>query len=111
MTDPPMVGALALVVGRRYRVPVIVLSQDVFPEIAVELKRLANPVVDLAALRRSRLRAARADRVVAIGDTMSGRLEEKGVAAGAHARDPELGRHDPRSRRSRATTSGRASTA
>ena len=35
----------------------------------------------------------RADRVVAIGDTMRLRLEEKGAPAGAHARDPELGRH------------------
>src|SRR6185503_584087 len=44
MTDPPMIGALAVVLGRRYRAPVIVLSQDVFPEIAVELRRLTNPV-------------------------------------------------------------------
>src|SRR6476659_7467457 len=45
MTDPPMVGALAVLLGRRHGAPVIVLSQDVFPEIAVELKRLTNPVV------------------------------------------------------------------
>src|SRR5262245_3056287 len=79
MTDPPMVGALAIVLGRRYRAPVVVLSQDVFPEIAVELKRLTNPVAIslLGAITRFSLR--RADRVVAIGDTMSQRLEHKGV--------------------------------
>src|SRR3954454_7567691 len=79
MTDPPMVGALAILLGRRYRVPVVVLSQDVFPEIAVELKRLTNPVVIalLGAITSFALR--RADRVVAIGDTMSRRLEDKGV--------------------------------
>jgi glycosyltransferase involved in cell wall biosynthesis len=79
MTDPPMVGALAILLGRRYRAPVIVLSQDVFPEIAVELKRLSNPVVIslLGAITSFALR--RADRVVAIGDTMSRRLEHKGV--------------------------------
>src|SRR5262245_8958371 len=79
MTDPPMVGALAVVLGRRYRVPVVVLSQDVFPEIAVELKRLTNPVVIslLGAITGFALR--RADRVVAIGDTMGRRLEAKGV--------------------------------
>ena len=79
MTDPPMVGALAVLLGRRYRAPVIVLSQDVFPEIAVELKRLTNPVVIslLGAITSFSLR--RADRVVAIGDTMSRRLEDKGV--------------------------------
>jgi glycosyltransferase involved in cell wall biosynthesis len=79
MTDPPMVGALAILLGRRYRAPVIVLSQDVFPEIAVELKRLSNPVVIslLGAITSFALR--RADRVVAIGDMMSRRLEDKGV--------------------------------
>jgi glycosyltransferase involved in cell wall biosynthesis len=79
MTDPPMVGALAILLGRRHRAPVIVLSQDVFPEIAVELKRLSNPLVIslLGAITSFSLRNA--DRVVAIGDTMSERLEHKGV--------------------------------
>src|SRR3954468_18852476 len=79
MTDPPMVGALAVLLGRRHRAPVVVLSQDVFPEIAVELKRLTNPLVIslLGAITSFSLR--RADRVVAIGDTMSRRLEQKGV--------------------------------
>jgi glycosyltransferase involved in cell wall biosynthesis len=82
MTDPPMVGALAVLLGRRYRAPVIVVSEDVFPEIAIELKRLSNPLVIslLGAITSFALR--RADRVVAIGDTMSRRLEEKGVEPG-----------------------------
>ena len=49
MTDPPMVGDVALLVARRYRVPLLVISQDVFPEIAVELRRLTNPVARRAA--------------------------------------------------------------
>jgi glycosyltransferase involved in cell wall biosynthesis len=79
MTDPPMVGALAVVVGRAFRAPVVVVSEDVFPEIAVELKRLRNPVVVglLGAITRFSLQ--RADRVVAIGETMQRRLEDKGV--------------------------------
>jgi colanic acid biosynthesis glycosyl transferase WcaI len=79
MTDPPMVGALAVVLGRRYAAPVIVVSEDVFPEIAVELKRLRNPaaIALLGAITSFALR--RADRVVAIGDTMGKRLETKGV--------------------------------
>src|SRR4029078_3301122 len=79
MTDPPMVGALAVLLGRRHRAPVVVLSQDVFPEIAVELKRLTTPLVIslLGAITSFSLR--RADRVVAIGDTMRKRLEQKGV--------------------------------
>jgi glycosyltransferase involved in cell wall biosynthesis len=80
MTDPPMVGDVALAVARRYRAPLIVVSQDVFPEIAVELGRLRNPFIVglLGMLTRFYLR--RADRVVAIGETMQRRLEAKGVA-------------------------------
>ena len=79
MTDPPMVGDVALAVARRYRAPLVVVSQDVFPEIAIELGRLTNPVLVgiLRVLTSFYLR--RADRVVAIGETMRRRLEAKGV--------------------------------
>ena len=79
MTDPPMVGDVALIIARRFRVPLIVVSQDVFPEIAVQLRRLRNPLLVwiLDALVKTHLR--RADIVVAIGATMKSRLEAKGV--------------------------------
>ncbi|HKP17940.1 MAG TPA: glycosyltransferase family 4 protein [Gaiellaceae bacterium] len=79
MTDPPFIGALARVVAVRFRAPLLVIAQDVFPEIAVKLGRLRNPLVIrvLGLLVNSSLRSA--DRVVAIGDTMKRRLEEKGV--------------------------------
>ncbi|HXF98872.1 MAG TPA: glycosyltransferase family 4 protein [Gaiellaceae bacterium] len=79
MTDPPIVGDLGVVVGRRFRVPVLVISQDVFPEIATQLDRLRNPAVVgvLGVLVGAYLR--RADRIVAIGETMRRRLEEKGA--------------------------------
>jgi glycosyltransferase involved in cell wall biosynthesis len=79
MTDPPVVADIALVVARRYGVPLVVISQDVFPEIAVQLKRLENPLLMglLRALVSIYLR--RADRIVAIGDTMRRRLEAKGA--------------------------------
>jgi glycosyltransferase involved in cell wall biosynthesis len=81
MTDPPVIANVALVIARRFRVPLVVVSQDVFPEIAVELKRLENKslIAVLRALIGYYLR--RADRVVAIGDTMRRRLEEKGAPA------------------------------
>ena len=81
MTDPPMVGAIGLAIARRFRVPLVVVCQDVFPETAVTLGRLTNPVA-VAVLRRvvsSYLR--RADRVVSIGETMSRRLVAKGAPA------------------------------
>ena len=79
MTDPPIVGDVGVVVGRRFGAPVLVISQDVFPEIATELGRLSNPAVVgvLGTLVGAYLR--RADRVVAIGETMRARLEAKGT--------------------------------
>jgi putative colanic acid biosynthesis glycosyltransferase WcaI len=81
MTDPPVIANVALFIARRFRVPLVVVSQDVFPEIAVELKRLENK--SLIALLRGLIGyyLRRADRVVAIGDTMRRRLVEKGAPA------------------------------
>jgi colanic acid biosynthesis glycosyl transferase WcaI len=80
MTDPPIVGDLGVLVGRRFGSPVLVVSQDVFPEIATELGRLRNPAVVgvLRLLVGAYLR--RADRIVAIGETMRERLEAKGAS-------------------------------
>ncbi len=79
MTDPPIVGDLGVAIGRRFDAPVLVVSQDVFPEIATELDRLRNPAVVgvLGALVAAYLR--RADRIVAIGETMRARLQAKGA--------------------------------
>jgi colanic acid biosynthesis glycosyl transferase WcaI len=81
MTDPPVVADVALLVARRYRAPLVVISQDVFPEIAIQLKRLENPLLMgvLRGLVSAYLR--RADRIVAIGETMKQRLEAKGARA------------------------------
>ena len=81
MTDPPFIGAIGRLVAARFGCPMLVIVQDVFPEIAVKLGRLRNPVGIwiLRLLVDSSLRSA--DRVVVIGDTMKRRLEEKGVPA------------------------------
>ena len=81
MTDPPIVGDIGLVVARRFGAPLLVISQDVFPEIAERVKRLEHPLV-LGALRKLvALYLRRADRVVAIGETMKLRLVQKGASA------------------------------
>lgn len=79
MTDPPFIADLGLAVARIYRAPLVVVSQDVFPEVAVELKRLENPVVIWLLRRMIDFYLRRADRVVAIGDTMRERLTHKGA--------------------------------
>ena len=79
MTDPPVIADVALLVARRFKVPLVVVSQDVFPETAVALGRIRSRAVIylLRALVRYYLR--RADRIVAIGETMRTRLEAKGA--------------------------------
>jgi colanic acid biosynthesis glycosyl transferase WcaI len=79
MTDPPVIADVALLAARRFRVPLVVISQDVFPEVAVELGRLENRAL-VGVLRIAiRFYLERAERVVAIGDTMRTRLERKGA--------------------------------
>lgn len=81
MTDPPVIANIALLVARRFDVPLVVVSQDVFPEVAVELKRLDSRLL-VAPLRLAiRFYLERAELVVAIGETMRRRLEEKGADA------------------------------
>jgi colanic acid biosynthesis glycosyl transferase WcaI len=79
MTDPPVIADVALVVARRFGAPLVVVSQDVFPEIAIELHRLENKLVIEVLRGLIRLYLQRADRVVAIGETMRRRLEDKGA--------------------------------
>ncbi|HEV8463045.1 MAG TPA: glycosyltransferase family 4 protein [Gaiellaceae bacterium] len=79
MTDPPMLADIGLVLARRFRTPIVVASQDVFPEVAIELGRLENPLLVGLLRRLVNFYLARADRVIAIGETMSKRLEEKGA--------------------------------
>lgn len=79
MTDPPFLGAVAGLVAKRFRAPLVVVSQDVFPEIAVELGKLKNRVIveTLRAVVGYSLRSA--FRVVVIGERMRERVEAKGV--------------------------------
>ena len=78
-TDPPIVGDLGLIVARRHRVPLVVISEDVFPEIAVALHRLENGWLVRLLRLLVRMYLRRADRIVAIGETMRRRLVEKGA--------------------------------
>src|SRR4051794_329305 len=80
MSDPPFVSAIARAAARRLRVPYLAIVQDVFPEIAVELGRLTNPIVVRGLDELVTFGLGSADRVVAIGETMRERLIAKGVA-------------------------------
>lgn len=79
LTDPPMLADIGLILARRFRAPIVVASQDVFPEVAIELRRLENPLLIGILRQLVEFYLSRADRVIAIGETMRGRLEEKGT--------------------------------
>jgi colanic acid biosynthesis glycosyl transferase WcaI len=79
MTDPPFLGSAGLIVARRFRVPLVVTTQDVFPEIAVKLGRIRNSLVVSFIQMLVKTYVRRADRIVAIGETMKARLEAKGA--------------------------------
>jgi colanic acid biosynthesis glycosyl transferase WcaI len=80
MTDPPIVGDLGVAVAKRFRAPLLVISEDVFPEIATELGRLTNPVLVGVLRRLVGFYLRRAEHIVAIGERMRERLVEKGAA-------------------------------
>ncbi len=80
MTDPPIVGDLGVAVARRFGAPLLVISEDVFPEIATELGRLTNPLVVQVLRRLVAFYLKRADHIVAIGDRMRERLIAKGAS-------------------------------
>lgn len=79
MTDPPMVGALGVGVARHFRAPLVVISEDVFPEIATELGRLESRALVAVLRQLVNVYLHRADRIVAIGETMRQKLIEKGA--------------------------------
>ncbi|MGE3277957.1 MAG: glycosyltransferase family 4 protein [Vicinamibacterales bacterium] len=78
MTDPPIIGLAALLVrgGARF----VFYCQDIFPEVASLLEDFRSPMVDRLLDRLNRFIVRRADRIVALGETMRQRLvEEKGA--------------------------------
>ena len=80
LTDPPIIGLLALWTARRTGAKFVFLCEDVFPEVAVLLEDFHNEAVNRVLDRINRYLLARADAIVALGDRMQRRLvEEKGA--------------------------------
>jgi glycosyltransferase involved in cell wall biosynthesis len=78
-TDPPIVGAAAYLVARRFGVPLVAVVKDLYPETAVQLGKLSERHAAAALRRLIDLYLRGAERVVVIGETMRSRLEERGV--------------------------------
>ena len=80
LTDPPIIGRLALAAARRTGARFVFLCEDVFPEVAQLLDNFDHPWVSRSLDRLNRSLLRQADAVVAIGERMRERLvEEKGA--------------------------------
>ena len=81
MTDPPPIGVVGALIARVRRLPFVLISQDIHPEVAVLVGALKSPVIvrTLRAATSFLLRSA--TRVVSIGRDMSERLAGRGVPA------------------------------
>jgi colanic acid biosynthesis glycosyl transferase WcaI len=80
LTDPPIIGRLALSAARRTGARFVFLCEDVFPEVAQLLENFDHPWVSRALDRLNRHLLREADAIVAIGERMRERLvDEKGA--------------------------------
>jgi len=83
LTDPPIIGLAAFLTARWNRAPFVLVCQDVFPEVARLLQGFQSRTMNGLLDRISRFLVRKADRIVAIGETMQERLvQEKGADRG-----------------------------
>jgi putative colanic acid biosynthesis glycosyltransferase WcaI len=82
LTDPPIIGLVAWATARRTGARFVFLCQDIFPEVANLLEDFRSERVNAILERVNRFLVRRADRIVALGETMKNRLVEgKGASA------------------------------
>ncbi|MGD0671142.1 MAG: glycosyltransferase family 4 protein [Candidatus Binatus sp.] len=80
-TDPPLLGALAAVLKRRWGCRLIYNVRDLYPDIAEATGGVRNPLL-LGLLRRANDYAyKRSDLIVTLGHDMAARIVNKGVPA------------------------------
>ena len=78
LTTPPLIGVVALIIGRLRGMRVIMLVQDVYPDIAVALGalRAASPLTNILSwVNRQVLK--RSDRIIVLGDCMRQRIVDR----------------------------------
>ncbi len=74
LTDPPIIGLVAWVAARRTGANFVFLCQDIFPEVANLLEDFRSERVNWLLERVNRFLVRRADRIIALGETMKRRL-------------------------------------
>jgi glycosyltransferase involved in cell wall biosynthesis len=81
LTDPPIIGLAARLAGWRARAPLVMVFNDLFPEVTVLLEGFRSPAINAALQRVNRHLVRHAALSVALGETMRRRLiETKGAS-------------------------------
>jgi len=80
-TDPPIIGIAAYMASQRFRAPLVMAYQDIFPEVGRLLEDFQSDTVNRVLQFVNCFLARRAARNVALGETMRRRLIE---GKGAH---------------------------
>jgi glycosyltransferase involved in cell wall biosynthesis len=81
LTDPPPVGLIGALAAKLRAVPFVLVTKDIFPDVAVALGALKNRAAVGALRRMKTMLLGSADRVVSIGRDMTRRLLDAGVPA------------------------------
>jgi glycosyltransferase involved in cell wall biosynthesis len=76
LTDPPIIGLVGWAAARRTGARFVFLCQDIFPEVANLLEDFRSDWVNRVLERINRFLVRRADRIIALGETMKRRLVE-----------------------------------
>ncbi len=76
LTYPPIIGLIGLFYARLHRAKFVFWCQDIFPEVAVLLENFRNSLLNCVLDKINRFLLHKADKVVAIGETMKRRLVE-----------------------------------
>ncbi len=76
LTDPPIIGLIASLTARLRGARFVFLCEDVFPEVARLLENFDSSRIEGMLQRVSRYIVRRADRIVALGESMERRLVE-----------------------------------
>ncbi|MDR1988982.1 MAG: glycosyltransferase family 4 protein [Acidobacteriaceae bacterium] len=76
LTDPPIVALTAMAAATLTGARFVFLCQDVFPEVIRLLEGPQNPRIEQLLAAISRRTVSRADRIIALGETMKRRLVE-----------------------------------
>lgn len=74
LTDPPIIGLAAFLAARRYDAGLVMSYRDIFPEVVQAVEQFQSRTVSRILDRINRFLARKADRVVALGETMRERL-------------------------------------